>query len=48
MKQRMWLESINDYDVNINYHKGRINVVTDVLSKKSSQGLVSLVIPNEL
>jgi hypothetical protein len=34
MRQRRWLELIKDYDVEINYHSGKANVVADVLSRK--------------
>ncbi|WVZ74548.1 LOW QUALITY PROTEIN: hypothetical protein U9M48_022716, partial [Paspalum notatum var. saurae] len=33
--QRRWLELIKDYDVNINYHPGKANVVAYALSRKS-------------
>ncbi|XP_022728838.1 uncharacterized protein LOC111284445 [Durio zibethinus] len=32
---RRWLKLIKDYDLTINYHPGKTNVVTDALSKKS-------------
>jgi hypothetical protein len=34
MRQRRWLEPIKDYDVEINYHTGKANVVADALSRK--------------
>jgi hypothetical protein len=33
--QRRWLELIKDYDLRINYHHGKANVVADALSHKS-------------
>jgi hypothetical protein len=35
LSQRRWLELINDYDLGINYHPGKANVVTDALSHMS-------------
>jgi hypothetical protein len=32
LRQHRWLELIKDYDVGINYHPGKANVVADVLS----------------
>nr|GEZ63017.1 hypothetical protein [Tanacetum cinerariifolium] len=34
MRQRRWLEFLNDYDCEIRYHPGKANVVADVLSRK--------------
>ncbi|GJT57356.1 putative reverse transcriptase domain-containing protein [Tanacetum coccineum] len=34
MRQRHWLEFLNDYDCEIRYHLGKANVVTDALSRK--------------
>nr|GFA32652.1 hypothetical protein [Tanacetum cinerariifolium] len=35
MRQRRWLELLKDYDTNIQYHPGKVNVVADALSRKS-------------
>jgi hypothetical protein len=35
LRQRRWLELIKDYDLEINYHPGKANVVADALSHKS-------------
>jgi hypothetical protein len=34
-RQRRWLEPIKDYDLGINYHPGKANVVADALSQRS-------------
>jgi hypothetical protein len=34
LRQRRWLELITDYDLGINYHLGKANVVVDALSHK--------------
>ncbi|KAL0559143.1 hypothetical protein IC582_003733 [Cucumis melo] len=36
MRQRRWLELVKDYDCEILYHPGKINVVADALSRKVS------------
>jgi hypothetical protein len=35
LRQRRWLELIKDYDLVINYHPGKANVVADALSQRS-------------
>lgn len=42
MRQRRWLELVNDYDCTIHYHPGKANVVADALSRKSMGQLTSL------
>ena len=37
MRQRRWLELINDYNLEVHYHPGKANVVADALSQKSHQ-----------
>jgi hypothetical protein len=34
LRQRQWLEFIKDYDLGINYHSGKANVVVNALSRK--------------
>jgi hypothetical protein len=34
LRQRRWLELIKDYDLGINYHPGKANVVVDALSRR--------------
>jgi hypothetical protein len=31
MRQRRWLELIKDYDMEIKYHPGKANILTDTL-----------------
>jgi hypothetical protein len=35
MRQRRWLELVKDYDMNLQYHPGKANVVADALSWKT-------------
>jgi hypothetical protein len=35
LRQRRWLELIKDYDLGINYHPRKANVVADALSQRS-------------
>ncbi|GJY74567.1 putative reverse transcriptase domain-containing protein [Tanacetum coccineum] len=34
MRQRRWLELLNNYDCEIRYHQGKANIVVDALSRK--------------
>jgi hypothetical protein len=34
LRQRRWLELIKDYDLGINYHPGKANVVANTLSRR--------------
>nr|GEZ99750.1 hypothetical protein [Tanacetum cinerariifolium]GEZ99784.1 hypothetical protein [Tanacetum cinerariifolium] len=47
MRQRCWLELLNDYDTNIQYHPGKANVVADTLSRKTRM-LANLQIKPEI
>ena len=35
LRQRRWVEYLEDYDFTLNYHPGKENVVADALSRKS-------------
>ncbi|KAI3819230.1 hypothetical protein L1987_13055 [Smallanthus sonchifolius] len=37
MRQRRWIELLNDYDCAIKYHLGKANVVVDALSRKETK-----------
>ena len=41
MRQRRWIEYLEDYDFTLHYHPGKANVVADVLSWKSQGVLAS-------
>ena len=45
MRQRRWMEFLEDYDFTLHYHSGKKNVVADVLSRKSQGALASIVTP---
>jgi hypothetical protein len=40
MIQRRWLELIKDYELEIHYHLGKVNVVADALSRKSQVNMM--------
>jgi hypothetical protein len=49
LRQRRWLEHIKDYDLVINYHPGKANVVVNALSRRShANHLIMMSIPSEL
>ena len=35
LRQRRWIEAINDFDLTINYTPGKANVMADALSRKA-------------
>ena len=43
LRQRRWVELLEDYDFKLLYHPGKANVVADALSRKSSQ-LAGLIV----
>ena len=43
MRQRRWMEFLEDYDFTLHYHLGKVNVVADTLSRKSRGVLASRV-----
>ena len=46
MRQCRWMEYLEDYDITLNYHPGKINVVVDALSRKS-RGVLAIVASRE-
>ena len=42
MRQRRWMEYLEDYDFTLQYHPGKENVVADALSRKSRGVLASV------
>jgi polyhydroxyalkanoate synthesis regulator phasin len=49
MRQRRWLELIKDYDMNLQYHPGKANVVADALSRKVyANGITVGELPKDL
>jgi hypothetical protein len=40
MRQQIWLELIEDYELEIHYHPGKANVVADALSRKSQVNMI--------
>ena len=42
MRQRRWMEFLEDYDFTLHYHLGKANAVTDALSRKSRGVLASI------
>ena len=42
MRQRRWMEFLEDYDFTLHYHPGKANVVANALSRKSRGALASI------
>ena len=42
MRQRRWMEFLEDYDFTLHYHPGKANVVANALSRKSRGVLASI------
>jgi hypothetical protein len=47
MRQRRWLELIKDYDLEVHYHPGKANIITDALSRKAHCSCLSVEAFNE-
>ena len=45
MRQRIWMEFLEDYDFTLHYHPGKEKVVADALSQKSRGALASISFP---
>jgi hypothetical protein len=41
LRQQRWLELIKDYNLGINYHPGKANVVADALSRRSHVNMLA-------
>jgi hypothetical protein len=49
LRQRRWLELIKDYDLEIHYHPGKVNLVADALSRKEHvHAAIVTQLPDEL
>ena len=46
MRQRHWVEYLEDYDFTLQYHPRKANVVADTLSRKPCGILASLALEN--
>ena len=46
MRQRRWMEYLEDYDFTLHYHPGKANVVADALNRKS-QGVLDSIASRE-
>ena len=44
LRQRRWMEFIEDYDFELHYHPGKANVVADALSRKSISDVACIAI----
>ncbi|KAL0453903.1 UNVERIFIED_CONTAM: Transposon Ty3-G Gag-Pol polyprotein, partial [Sesamum latifolium] len=46
LRQRKWIELLNDYDCTIDYHPGKANIVADALSRKTVDQLAGMICYN--
>ena len=46
MRQRRWMDFLDDYDFTLHYHPGKGNVVADALSQKS-RGVLAIIASQE-
>ena len=44
LRQRRWMELINDYDCTFEYHPGKANVVADALNRKSGASIYHICV----
>ena len=42
MRQRRWMEFLEDYDFTLDYHPNKVNVVANALSRKSRGALACI------
>ena len=44
LRQQQWMEYLEDYDFDLQYHPGKANVVADAFSQKPHTSLASIAI----
>ena len=42
LRQRIWMEFLEDYDFTLHYHPGKANVVANALNRKSREVLAGI------
>ena len=42
MRQRKWMEFLEDYDFTLHYHPSKANVAADAINRKSREALASV------
>jgi hypothetical protein len=43
MRQRRWLELINEYELDVHYHPGKANIIADALSREAHYNYLPVV-----